>query len=158
MFISFPPLRVALWGLVASSAVAALAAVGSGDSAAGPLETLAPEPGTLTTPPSAPASPILLPYSGAADPLTGLGAVELWFRTDSQPWTYSGLFLTGGGGQFAFTPPGSEPANHGMYYFELVAVDLLGNRSAEPSGMAGTGDGAVSFAAGASVEDWSVLE
>lgn len=107
----------------------------------------APTTGTAMPPATAIAAPIVIPFDGAADASSGIAFVELWVRFDdgSSAWTNTGLTVPAGSGFFGFTPPGAPPDNHGVYYFDLVAQDNAGNRSAEPSGTTGVGDGATTF-------------
>lgn len=135
-----------------------LKALGFGASSVSSLETIAPTPGTSVPPASTNAAPIAVPYSGAVD-TSGLASVELWVRTDTTPWSATGLTATAASGSFNFTPSGSSPANHGNYYFALVAEDTRGNRSAEPSGLTGTGDGVTSYnTTPASVPHWQEVD
>ena len=88
-----------------------------------------PIPGTASSPAYSSVSPFTVAYSGASDDYR-LAKVELWYRKGAAgAWTDSGLAATGGSGSFAFSPYGDD-----VYYFDLVAVDLAGNRSAPASG------------------------
>lgn len=73
--------------------------------------------------------PFDVTYSGASDDYD-LARVELWYRraTDGS-WTYSGLTASSASGSFSFAPAGND-----IYYFDLVAVDSVGNMSAPASG------------------------
>lgn len=146
------PLRACAMGLFALAAGYLYGASGSGDSAAGSLDTVAPTPGTATVPPSGLISGTTISYVGAAD-ASGIARVELWAREDSAAWAFSTLVVSDGlaSGSFNFMPAGS-----GTYHFDLVAEDTLGNRSAAPSGGTGTGDGSTNFTT--TVADWSVLD
>lgn len=123
-----------------------LQVAGIGISAAADFETVAPTAGACMPPASATSAPISIPYAGATD-ASGLASVELWARTDTSPWAPTGLSAVAPSGAFEYTPPGIEPANHGTYYFALVAEDVRGNRSAAPAGLVDDGDGATVFAA-----------
>lgn len=130
---------------------------GSGDSAAGFVETVSPIAGVVDPPATATVAPIALPFAGASD-ASGIASVELWVRTSTGTWMDSNMASGSTSGAFSFEPAGSPPANHGDYYFDLVAEDSLGNRSAEPSGSTGTGDGFTNYVTNSDVRDWSVLE
>jgi len=135
------------------------AEIGTGDSATGLLETIAPSPGTPVVPAIASTTPILIPFSGATDAHHSVASVELWYRTDSTPWTSSGETVPAASGTFGFVPPGTSPANSGTYYIQLIAHDTVGNRGARPSGMVGSGQGSVNFAAGSAVSaHWNLFE
>ncbi|MDX2176088.1 MAG: hypothetical protein SF028_06420 [Candidatus Sumerlaeia bacterium] len=121
---------------------------GSGTSAAGSLDTVAPVAGSLTAP-AAVATTAMVNYSGASD-ASGIARVELWAREDAASWAFTSLFETAVLGFFNYTPGAT-----GTYYFELVAEDTLGNRSAAPSGSIGTGQATTNFHN--SVEDWSLF-
>ena len=124
---------------------------GSGDSAAGSLDTVAPTPGTATVPPSGIVTGESIPYTGASD-TSGIARVELWSREDSAVWAQSDV-VTDGNGSGSFT---YIPASSGTYHFDLVAEDTVGNRSTEPSGSTGTGQGSTIYTTSAA--DWSILE
>jgi len=117
-----------------------------------------PDPGSLSEPAMASMLPITIPFSGAMDTLSSVAGVELWYRFDdgSSSWTNSGLTVNADSGSFDFTPPGMTPDYFGTYFFELVAEDAAGNRSAEPSGTAGNGSGTTNFAPPASVVEWEM--
>jgi len=88
-----------------------------------------PVPGTASSPAYSKANPFSVAYSGASDDC-GLAKVELWYRRGAAgSWTDSGLAAAGASGSFGFSPTGDD-----TYYFDLVAVDLVGNRSAPASG------------------------
>jgi hypothetical protein len=137
-------------GLLALAAAPIFALSGSGDSAPGNLDTVAPDPGSATVPPTGIVTGEAIPYSGATD-ASGIARVELWAREDSAPWAFTTQFFATATGSFTYVPAGS-----GIYHFDLVAEDTLGNRSAAPSGSAGTGDGSTTFTT--NVTDWSVLD
>jgi hypothetical protein len=143
-------LRAGALGLFALAAAPIFALSGSGDSAAGSLDTVAPTPGTATVPPSGIITGESIPYTGAAD-VSGISRVELWAREDSAAWAFTTQFFATASGSFLFVPAGS-----GLYHFDLVAEDTFGNRSAAPSGMTGTGQGSTNFTT--NVADWSVLD
>jgi len=133
-----------------------LRVAGIGSSAAALLETVAPSPGTSTPPANAAAAPFSVPFSGASD-ASSVAFVELWYRHESGTWTNTGLTVAGTSGAFDFTPPGVAPANNGDYHFDLVAEDTRGNRSPEPSGGSGTGQGTTNFNTTSSVRAWEKL-
>lgn len=116
----------------------------------------APVPGTASPPATAAAAPIVVPFGGATDASSGIAFVELWsrFGDGSTPWTHTGLSVSSASGSFDFAPPGEPPANHGIYHFDLVAQDNAGNRSTEPSGTTGAGQGATTFDTHSGVRDW----
>jgi hypothetical protein len=143
--------HAAALGLFALAAAPLFALSGSGDSAAGSLDTIAPTPGTATVPPSGIITGESIPYAGAND-ASGIARVELWAREDSAAWAFSDVVIDGlAAGSFTYIPAGS-----GLYHFDLVAEDTFGNRSAAPSGMTGTGQGSTNFTT--NVADWSVLD
>lgn len=133
-----------------------LRVAGAGSSLAGVLETVAPTAGTSTPPASASSAPFAIPFSGASD-ASSVASVELWYRAASGTWINSGLTVAGTSGSFNFTPPGVAPANNGDYHFDLVAEDTRGNRSPEPSGSSGTGQGTTNFDTSAGVRNWQSL-
>lgn len=91
-------------------------------------DSIPPVAGTASSPARANA-PFRVSYSGASDDYA-LARVELWYRRGTGgSWTDSGLISTGASGSFTFTPDGDD-----IYYFDLVAVDSVGNRSAPASG------------------------
>lgn len=97
------------------------------------IDMIAPTPGTAISPATASTSPIEVTYTGAYDNEggSGLNHVELWFKKDTWPtWINSGLQSTTGSGSFTFNLVDGV----GTYYFDLVAEDNVGNRSAVPSG------------------------
>jgi formylglycine-generating enzyme len=98
-------------------------------------DTTPPVAGTVSSPATTDASPIVVTYTGASDTYgSGLSNVALWYKIGSNGiWTSSGLTQTGSSGQFNFT--GMTGSN--TYYFGLVATDVAGNQSS-----AVTGDGA----------------
>jgi hypothetical protein len=142
--------RSALAGLCLAAASSAFALSGSGDSAAGSLDTVAPTPGTATVPSSGIITGTAIPYAGASD-TSGIARVELWAREDSAAWAFTTQFFATASGSFSYVPAGT-----GTYHFDLVAEDTLGNRSAAPSGATGTGQGSTTFTT--NVTDWSVLD
>jgi len=151
--------RAAAAGLFALVAGPLLALSGSGDSAVGTLDTVAPTPGTATPPATTVEVPIVVSYSGATDGTgAGLSLVELWVRTDTAPWSFTGLTDTGSTGSFAFTPAGDPGEIDDDYYFTLVAEDVVGNRSTEPSGLVGNGDGSTTLDTASHVPEWMVLD
>jgi hypothetical protein len=145
-------LRAGALGLFALVTAPLFPLSGSGDSAAGSLDTVAPTPGSATVPPTGLITGTSIPYAGASD-ATALARVELWAREDSAAWAFSTLVVTNGNasGSFSYVPAGS-----GTYHFDLVAEDSLGNRSTAPSGSTGIGDGSTIFST--NVEDWSMLD
>ncbi|MBI1291642.1 hypothetical protein GC173_10430 [bacterium] len=144
-------LRAVAIGLFALAAAPIFALSGSGDSAAGSLDTVAPTPGTATVPPSGVITGESIPYVGASD-ASGIARFELWARKDSTAWYYYDAVFDGlANGSFFFAPGGT-----GLYHFDLVAEDSVGNRSAAPLGSAGTGQGSTNFAS--NVADWSLLD
>lgn len=98
------------------------------------LDETAPTPGTATSPTYDNSSPIVVSYSGATDTgdyQSGLKLVELWYKKGyNGTWTNSGLSKTAASDSFNFT--GMTDAD--TYYFDLVAEDYAGNRSATPTG------------------------
>lgn len=104
-----------------------------------PQDTVAPTPGSASSPTATNSSPIQVTYSGASDTGgTALKKVELWSKKESGgTWTFSKLMSTGASGSFNYTPDGQ-----GTYYFDLVAEDFAGNRSSPP---AGNGDDSTIF-------------
>lgn len=86
-------------------------------------------------------SPINVPYSASSDAGSGIAKVELWVRAPSGSWAYAQESAGGSAGSFNYSPG----AGDGMYYFDLVAQDGAGNRSAQPSGSTGTGDGGTEY-------------
>ncbi|MCL5103979.1 MAG: S8 family serine peptidase [Armatimonadetes bacterium] len=98
----------------------------------GTTDSDAPDPGSATSPQYANSWPVTVSYSGAHDHGTsGLKKIELWYKKGSGgAWTNSTLTQTGASGSFNFT----GTAGDSYYYFDLVAEDNAGNRSAEASG------------------------
>ena len=143
-------LRGALASILTLACALAFALSGSGDSAAGSLDTVAPTPGTATVPPSGIITGTAIPYAGASD-ASGIARVELWAREDSAAWAFTTQFSATTSGSFTYIPGAT-----GTYHFELVAEDTLGNRSAAPSGTTGTGQGSTTFTT--NVGDWSLLD
>jgi RHS repeat-associated protein len=93
-----------------------------------------PIPGTASSPSHVTSSPINVTYSGAWDDISGLKEVELWYRKGpAGTWTYSGSYRTGASGSFSFAVTEED-----IYYFDLVAEDNAGNRSAPASGYGDT--------------------
>lgn len=145
-------LRAGVVALCALACPPLFALSGSGDSAPGNLDTVAPTAGTATVPPTGSLAGTSIPYAGAND-ASGIARVELWSREDSASWGFSTLVVTDGLGNGSFN---FVPGTTGTYHFDLVAEDTLGNRSAAPSGNSGTGDGSTTFTS--AVADWSLLD
>ncbi|MCC5877220.1 MAG: hypothetical protein JJU11_13445 [Candidatus Sumerlaeia bacterium] len=146
-------------GLFALAAAPLLALSGSGDSVSGTLDTVAPNPGAASPPLLAQETPIVVTFSGATDGAgSGIASVELWVRTDGAPWFFSGLSDTEPAGSFSFTPAGDPGEMDDDYYFTLVAEDNVGNRSDEPEGFVGDGDGTTTLNTETNVRDWMVLD
>ena len=104
-------------------------AVGSSDGIT--VDATAPDPGAASSPAYVTTASITVTYSGASDALSGLNHVELWYKKGVHgTWTDSTLTSTAGSG--SFLP--FAPDDYGTYYFDLVAEDNVGNRSAAPSG------------------------
>jgi hypothetical protein len=112
---------------------------GSAQSAVGSLETITPVTGIASPPADAVAGPTAIPYAGASD-ASGLARVELWARADAEAWGFTSLVQVGGEGTFTF-----DPGAAGLFHFDLVAEDVLGNRSVAPFGGADVGDGSTLF-------------
>ena len=95
-------------------------------------DTAAPTSGTATVAATSSATPITVNYSGTGDGSgSGLKTVELWYKKSSTgTWTNSGLTKTTASGSFDF----ASVAGDDTYYFDLVAEDNAGNRSAAASG------------------------
>ncbi|MCC5874625.1 MAG: hypothetical protein JJU11_00260 [Candidatus Sumerlaeia bacterium] len=152
-------IRIALMSVLAVSGSTAFALSGSGDSAPGTLDTVAPSPGVASPPAEAQGTPIEITYSGATDgDGSGLALVELWVRTDTASWSFSGLSDTEPAGSFSFTPAGDPGEIDDDYYFTLVAEDTVVNRSDEPEGVVGDGDGTTTLNTETNVRDWMVLD
>lgn len=66
----------------------------------------------------------------ASDNACGVAHTALWYKHDTGAWTDSGLTETGDAGTFQFTPPDGE----GIYCFQSIAVDNVGNVESGPSG------------------------
>ncbi|MCC5877212.1 MAG: hypothetical protein JJU11_13405 [Candidatus Sumerlaeia bacterium] len=148
----------AVW-LFALAAMPLLALSGSGDSAPGTLDTVAPTAGVASPPAEAQGTPIEITYSGATDgDGSGLAFVELWVRTETVPWSFSGLTDTDPAGSFSFTPTGDPGEIDDDYSFTLVAEDNVGNRSEEPEGLVGDGDGTTTLNTETNVRDWMELD
>jgi hypothetical protein len=158
MLFKFFTMRVGLIGAMVVLSADLPALIGAGVSSTGVLETVPPTTGSLTIPSTATTAPIGVDYSGVADAHSALGEVAFWYRTDLVDWTPSGLSDSASAGTFSFMPPGSSPGNHGTYYFQIVAVDELGNSSAIPAGSVGLGQGGVAYDTSTSVGSWWVLE
>jgi len=139
-------------GLFVFATTALYASSGSGDSAAGNLDTVAPNPGTAAIPPTGNSlTGETITYSGAGD-ASGLATIELWARDDPGSWFfYEGVFDGFSSGSFFFFP-----GSTGTYYFDLVAMDTVGNRSPSPIASTSTGQGSTVFTA--DVVDWSLFE
>ena len=94
-------------------------------------DTTAPIPGTATCDARVPSGYVTVSYSGASDTQSGIKKVELWVKSGSGgTWTNTGLTCATGTGSYSYTPP-----SVGTYYFDLVAEDNCGNRSAAASGL-----------------------
>lgn len=146
-------------GLISLSAAPLFALSGSGDSAPGTLDTVAPTPGVASPPATAQETPITVTYTGATDgDGSGLAFVELWVRTETAPWSFSGLTQSDAAGSFSFTPAGDPGEIDDNYYFTLVGEDNVGNRSEEPEGLTGEGDGSTTLDTSTHVVDWMVLD
>ncbi len=122
------------------------------------LDAISPTAGVASAAPTSQTAPIPINYVGASDAHSGLAAVELWYRFESGAWTYSGTSGIGGTGFLFFTPPGTSPANFGEYFFDLVAIDNAGNRSAAPTGSTGAGDTSTIFGPAAGIPTWDVFD
>ena len=147
------------FGLFALAAAPLPALSGIGDSPPVSLDTVAPTPGAASPPATAQGTPIEITYFGATDgDGAGLASVELWVRTDAAPWSFSGLVDTEPTGSFSFTPGGNPGEIDDDYYFTLVAEDHVGNRSNEPAGLIGNGDGRTTLDTATHVADWMVLD
>ncbi len=93
-------------------------------------DTTPPVPGMATSPGYVASGPIEVDYTGAYDIGTGLAKVEMWYKEGEYgPWTNSGLTSPSLSGSFSFNVTGD-----GAYYFDLVAQDYSGNRSAPAAG------------------------
>ena len=89
-----------------------------------------PNPGVASSPPYTSTTSITVEYRGASDGPSGINHVELWYKKGATGgWLNSGLTSEGGSGSFEFDLEDGE----GIYYFDLVAEDNAGNRSAEPA-------------------------
>ncbi|MBN1140036.1 MAG: tandem-95 repeat protein [Anaerolineae bacterium] len=62
---------------------------------------------------------------------SGIATVALWYRLGAGAWTNSGLSQTGSTGSFDFAPPGGTD---GIYSFQTVATDVVGNVESGPTG------------------------
>ena len=94
-------------------------------------DTTAPIPGTATCNARVPSGAVAVSYSGASDTQSGIKKVELWVKAGSSgTWTNTGLTCATGIGSYSYTP-----TSVGTYYFDLVAEDNCGNRSAAASGL-----------------------
>jgi len=107
------------------------AASGSGDGST-IYDTVVPIAGTSTVAATSGATPIVVSYSGAGDVSgSGLKTVELWYKKSSTgTWTNTGLTQTTASGSFNFTGATEDDT----YYFDLVAEDNAGNKSAAAAG------------------------
>ncbi|MCC5875014.1 MAG: hypothetical protein JJU11_02230 [Candidatus Sumerlaeia bacterium] len=153
------PRTVVCLGLMCLASGSLFALSGSGDSAPGTLDTVAPTPGVASPPAEEQGTPIEITYSGATDgDGSGLALVELWVRTDTASWSFSGLSDTEPVGSFSFTPAGDPGEIDDDYYFTLVAEDTVGNRSDEPEGLVGDGDGTTTLNTETNVRDWMELD
>ncbi|MCC5877577.1 MAG: hypothetical protein JJU11_15260 [Candidatus Sumerlaeia bacterium] len=154
-----PPITAGAVGLFALATAPLFALSGSGDSVPGTLDTVAPNPGVATPPATAQETPIVVTYTGASDgDGSGLALVELWVRTDAASWIFAGLSDTEPSGSFSFIPTGDPGDIDADYYFTLVAEDAVGNRSNEPEGFVGDGDGTTTLNTETNVRDWMVLD
>lgn len=97
------------------------------------MDTTAPNPGVATSPAYSDTASVTVDYDGATDnDGKGLEKVELWYKLAYWgTWTNSNLSSTTDHGSFSFTCPEGE----GTYYFDLVAEDKAGNRSATPTAL-----------------------
>jgi len=96
-----------------------------------PPDSIPPIPGTAIAPQYAKSGPMQIIYSGASDAGgSGLAFVELWYKRGTTAWTMSGLTSSGTSGSFSF----NSFTTQNTYYFDLVAQDNQGNRSANPTG------------------------
>jgi len=94
----------------------------------GSLPYQTPIAGTATSPASTTAKPIIVSYSGASA-YPALKKTELWYKRGAGgAWGNSGLWSAAAFGRFSFVSPAQ-----GIYYFDLVAEGVAGNRSALPS-------------------------
>ncbi|MBU0706707.1 fibronectin type III domain-containing protein [Patescibacteria group bacterium] len=102
--------------------------VGTGDTST-IYDTQAPAIGTIVIPNSGNEVPFTISYKNAVDVgIAGLSRVELWYKQgEAGEWVNSGLVSTGKDGSFAF----KFPDESGYYYFDLIAIDKAGNKSAE---------------------------
>lgn len=104
---------------------------GSGDCST-MYDATPPTPGTASSPAYTKTSPINVSYSGAADALSGLKQVRLWYKAGRDgTWTDSGMASSASSGNFGFVPPSGDD---NRYYFDLVAEDNAGNFSSAASG------------------------
>ena len=104
----------------------------SGGGGGGSHDTTKPIPGTAKSPRYENGRPIVVTYSGANDSGgSGLSLVELWFKRNNESWRKTNLRSTTPSGSFNFNgmSAGSE-----IYYFDLVAQDVDGNKSNIPTG------------------------
>jgi len=79
---------------------------------------------------------LVLVYEGGGDGDSGSGLkeVRLWYRlSNDDRWTKTRRASTAPKGEIYF----SEPQESGLYFFDLVAMDQAGNKSAEPTGTDG---------------------
>jgi len=82
------------------------------------------------------ADQLLMKYEGAqdSDDGSGLKEVRLWYRHESSDeWKRTDSASTGPSGEVFF----DKPPLFGLYYFDLVALDQSGNKTADPSGTYG---------------------
>src|SRR5690606_11815111 len=93
-----------LLALAVAAPLPCAAEVASGLSAAGMIETIPPQTGNLSVPPTAHSLPLQLDYVGAFDEHFGLAEVELFYRTDTGNWQSTGLTSATATGSFFFSP------------------------------------------------------
>ncbi len=143
--------------LMGATTAPLLALVSAGDSAVGMVETVSPTTGSLLAPLETGDAPITVTFSGAADDDSAVGHVELWYRKEGESWAWSGESEDAAAGDFEFTPPGSAPGFYGVYYFDVVVEDSVGNRTTAPSGSTGEGQTTTEFFETSSVEEWWIV-
>ncbi len=131
----------------------------SAESPSGLLDTVRPIAGAAAPPEFATTSPIGVPFGGASDAGSGLRLIELWVRVPGGEWEAALVSDLVFEGTFDFIVTGFSSTTDGVYYFALVAQDHFGNRSADPIGMTGDGDGSTTFSGGsAETSNWSAYE
>jgi len=105
--------------------------VPSGDEQASTVfDTVAPTAGVLSGPAGTNSGSAGITYSGASDPASGIGQVELWALPPGGNWAGTGLTSTGASGSFSFNNFSSQ----GPYSFDVIATDNAGNSSPTPTG------------------------